>query len=155
MGYVSAEWMEEMDKRDHRAAQEFMKIPKEEREKMEPMEILRFLRPYYEAGVDEPISPKNVKKKILPRYFRDVLMGIKTFELRKDDDDIQPGDILELLEWKNEAYTGRNIRCAVTYVLRDCPEYGLMNGYCIIGIKTIGEAVITDNYTEYHNDIIA
>ncbi len=60
---------------------------------------------------------KNIKKKILPQYFRDVSMGIKTFELRKDEDDVQPGDILDLLEWDN-GYTGRNIRCAVTYVLR-------------------------------------
>ena len=76
---------------------------------------------------------KNVKKKILPKYFRDVCMGIKTFELRKDEDNIQPGDILDLQEWDGEKYTGRNVRCAVTYVLRNCPEYGLMDGFYIIG----------------------
>ena len=94
---------------------------------------------------------KNVKKKILPQYFRDVSMGIKTFELRKDEDDIQPGDVLDLLEWTGTQYTGRNIRCAVTYVLRHCPEYGLMEGYCIIGIEAVGEVVATENYTEYHS----
>lgn len=93
---------------------------------------------------------KNIKKKILPRYFRDVLMGNKTFELRKDEDDVRPGDVLDLLEWDREAYTGRNMRCLVTYVLRDCPEYGLMDGYCIIGIQPVGEVVATENYTEYH-----
>ena len=93
---------------------------------------------------------KNIKKKILPRYFRDVLMGNKTFELRKDEDDVRPGDVLDLLEWDGESYTGRNIRCLVTYVLRDCPEYGLMDGYCIISIQPVGEVVATKNYTEYH-----
>ena len=93
---------------------------------------------------------KNIKKKILPRYFRDVQLGIKTFELRKDEDNIQPGDILDLLEYDGSSYTGRNARCMVTYVLRDCPEYGLMKGYCIIGINPVGEVITTENYTEYH-----
>lgn len=93
---------------------------------------------------------KNVKKQILPKYFRDVSMGIKTFELRKDEDDIQPGDVLDLLEWEDDEYTGRNMRCVVTYVLRDCPEYGLMEGYCIIGIEAVGEVVATENYAEYY-----
>ncbi len=80
----------------------------------------------------------NIKKKILPKYFTAVQAGIKTFELRKDEDNIQPGDILDLFEW-NGSNTGRTIRCEVTYVLRNCPEYGLMNGYCIICIKAINE----------------
>lgn len=92
---------------------------------------------------------KNIKKKIFPKYFRDVSIGIKSFELRKDDDDIQPGDVLDLLEWDGN-YTGRNIRCEVTYVLRNCPEYGLMDGYCIIGINPVGEVIVTENYMEYH-----
>ena len=81
----------------------------------------------------------NVKKKILPSYFKDVDKGTKTFELRKDEDNIQPGDTLDLLEWDGEKYTGRNERCVVTYVFRDCPQYGLMDGYCIIGIEAVGE----------------
>ena len=84
---------------------------------------------------------KNIKKKILPNYFKAVLSGLKTFELRKDEDDIQPGDILDLLEWDGEKYTGQNVRCIVTYVLRNCPEFGLMEGFCIIGIETIGEVM--------------
>lgn len=93
---------------------------------------------------------KNIKKKIWSKYFQDILTGIKTFELRKDKDNIQPGDVLDLLEWDGENYTGRNIRCMVTYVLRNCPEYGLMEGYCIIGIEAVGEVVATERYTEYH-----
>lgn len=78
---------------------------------------------------------KYVTKKILPVYFDAVKSGAKPFELRKDEDDIQVGDILELNEWKDKRYTGHKLICRVTYVLRNCPEYGLMDGYCIIGLK--------------------
>lgn len=77
---------------------------------------------------------KQVKKKILPQYFKDVCSGKKNFELRKDEDDIQVGDILTLEEWVPE--TGKTGYCTnrtVSYVLRNVPEYGLMDGYCIIG----------------------
>ena len=73
---------------------------------------------------------KTIEKKILPQYFLDVVSGNKTFELRKDEDDIQPGDTLILKEWNGEAYTGNQVACLVSYVLRDAPEYGLMDGYC-------------------------
>ena len=77
--------------------------------------------------------PKVVSKKILPKYFQAVADGMKKFELRKDEDDIQFGDVLILKEWDGEKYTGRDLCCKVTYVLRNVPEYGLMDGYCIIG----------------------
>ena len=77
---------------------------------------------------------KTVEKKILPEYYKAVCKGIKTFELRKDEDNIQPGDRLDLREWDGE-YTGRHIIREATYVLRNCPEYGLKEGYCIIGIQ--------------------
>ncbi len=90
-------------------------------------------------------APGNlIKKKILPQYFEDVMSGAKTFELRKDEDNIQPGDTLDLLEW-NQDYTGRGIRCQVTYVLRDCSEYGLRDGYCIVGIEKVCPVVSINN----------
>ena len=76
---------------------------------------------------------KNVYKKILPEYFEAVLEEKKHFELRKDEDDIQAGDILILREWDGECYTGREVVNRVKYVLRNVPQYGLQEGYCIIG----------------------
>ncbi|MBQ7431341.1 DUF3850 domain-containing protein [Butyrivibrio sp.] len=70
------------------------------------------------------------------------MSGNKTFELRKDEDDIQQGDTLDLLEWDQD-YTGRGVRCRVTYVLRNCSEYGLMDGYCIIGIEAVCRVAVT------------
>ena len=77
---------------------------------------------------------KTIPKKILPRYFEAVDRGEKTFELRKDEDDIQPGDVLELQEWNGVKYTGRTATFRVGFVLRDGAAYGLMDGFCAISL---------------------
>lgn len=76
---------------------------------------------------------KIVRKKILPEFFEPVEAGKKRFELRKDEDDIAPGDVLILREWEYGKYTGGIKIVFVKYVLRNVPEYGLEDGYCIIG----------------------
>ena len=100
-------------------------------------------------------AERCIKKKILPGYFKDVISGVKTFELRKDEDNVQVGDILDLNEWEDGEYTGRTARCLVTYVLRNVPEFGLMDGYCIIGIKVATASLhsiqITQDKTELVN----
>lgn len=69
--------------------------------------------------------------KIQPQYMEAVLTGRKTFELRKNDRDFQVGDTFILREWENGAYTGRHFIQAISYVLKDCSEYGLDDRYCI------------------------
>lgn len=76
---------------------------------------------------------KVIQKKTKPEDFSAVLNGEKHFELRVDEDDAQVGDRLKLREWNGKYYTGREIDKKITYVLRNCPEYGLMKGYCILG----------------------
>ena len=76
---------------------------------------------------------KVIEKKILPKYFIEVQSGKKNFELRKDEDNIQEGDMLVLNEFNDGSSTGRSVIRRVTYVLRNVPEYGLQEGYCIIG----------------------
>lgn len=71
--------------------------------------------------------------KILPQYYDAVISNIKHFELRKDDRDYQVGDFLVLKEWHNGNYTGRETGFKIEYILRNCSEYGLMDGYCILG----------------------
>lgn len=72
--------------------------------------------------------------KILPQYYNDVKEGKKKFELRKDDRNYQEGDLVVLKEFDGTNYTGRSINFKpIKYVLRDCPEYGLKEGFCIIG----------------------
>ena len=81
---------------------------------------------------------KEVEKKILPQFFKDVLTGRKTFEIRKDDDGVEVGDVLVLREYDGEKYTGKRVKRVVTYVLRDCAEYGLMDGFAVYGIQQMG-----------------
>ena len=72
--------------------------------------------------------------KILPEYYKAVKKGTKRFELRKDDRDYAVGDMIVLHEWNGERYTGsKDLYIPILYVLRDCPEYGLKEGYCILG----------------------
>lgn len=76
---------------------------------------------------------KTIEKKILPQYFQAVREEKKNFELRKDEDDVQLGDVLILMEYAGGEYTGRTEVRRIRYVLRDVSEYGLMPGYCIMG----------------------
>jgi len=61
-----------------------------------------------------------IKKKIWPQYFELVKAGKKQFELRLADFDIKEGDEILLQEWDPEkkAYTGREIKKDVKYVLK-------------------------------------
>lgn len=77
---------------------------------------------------------KLVKKKILQEWYTLVREKSKTFEIRKDEDDIQRGDLMLLQEWSGE-YTGREILCMVTHVLRNADMYGLKPEYCIISFR--------------------
>lgn len=80
---------------------------------------------------------KVIKKKIKPQFFLAVTSCLKSFEIRKDEDDVQVGDILALREWENGEYTGQMVFREITYVLRNAPEYGLKEGYAIYGIAPI------------------
>jgi hypothetical protein len=76
-----------------------------------------------------------------PEFFVLIASGLKSFELRKNDRDYQPGDILVLKEWEpNMArFTGREVRKRVSYVLTGAgnvgtiePLHGLSQGYAIL-----------------------
>ena len=76
---------------------------------------------------------KRHEIKILPEYFAPVSVGEKRFELRKNDRDYHAGDSVTLKEWDGTDYTGNELTVGIRYVLKDCPEYGLADGYCIFG----------------------
>lgn len=69
--------------------------------------------------------------KILPQHMEYVLNNRKNFELRKNDRDFKIGDIFALREFSDGEYTGRYYIGSIGYILKDCPQYGLANGYCI------------------------
>jgi ASC-1-like (ASCH) protein len=61
--------------------------------------------------------------KCWPQFFSLIEVGLKTFEVRKDDRKprFEIGDTLLLREWdpSNNRYTGSEVVRVVTYVLRD------------------------------------
>ncbi len=64
---------------------------------------------------------RRIIKKVLPEYFQDILDGKKKYELRLNDFDIEPGDILVLEEYtsadpKARKATGRKLEKQVTYL---------------------------------------
>lgn len=83
------------------------------------------------------MSIKHHYLKCETEYYQQVEKGIKTFELRKNDRDYQVGDIIHLKESVKGVETGREIfpSLVVTYILENCPEYGLKEGYCILQLK--------------------
>ena len=97
--------------------------------------------------------------KILPKYFNDVVKGVKTFEIRKDDRNFKIGYILLLEEYdsNNEYvdindnltnYSGRKIVKEITYIFKYID--GLNNDYTLLRIKTPNE----DVKLEWSNDMI-
>lgn len=84
------------------------------------------------------VTPPSVihELKILPEYFNAVRSGKKRFEIRRDDG-FNIGDTLKLMEFKNDQLTGRTQNVAIQYVLKNCPEYGLKQGYVILSIKKL------------------
>ena len=87
--------------------------------------------------------------KIKEVYFKDVLAGAKTFEIRKNDRDFQQGDLIHfnvidekpnsISDVYRYAYGYPSNVFRITYVLKDVPEYGLAKDYCILGIKELVE----------------
>lgn len=75
--------------------------------------------------------------KCIEPYYYEIYSGRKTFELRKDDREIEysAGDSLILYQFKDGIMTGDYICRKVTYVLRFSQEYGLMAGHVIMSIK--------------------
>lgn len=75
--------------------------------------------------------------KTWPGYFEAVALGVKPFEIRKNDRKFQRGDILLLKEWepKYHRYTGRTCRVTVAGIWNDLPPgFGLEPGYCVMAV---------------------
>ena len=100
------------------------------------------------------MAGKIINKKVLPQYFKDVSNGEKTFEIRMDEDNAKVGDVLILREWNGEMFTGKQVIKEISYVLRNVPEYGLKEGYCIIGWNESGWIPVEIMYPETEEYIL-
>ena len=74
--------------------------------------------------------PKIHTLKIKHKYLEDIKLGLKTFEIRKNDRDFQVGDVIQFLDI-DRALTPHPNLYGITYLLKDIPEYGLDPAYCI------------------------
>lgn len=68
--------------------------------------------------------------------FQTMKLGIKNFDVRKDDRNFQVGDILELQEYdpNTRTFTGDTIERFVTYKL-DGNQFGIEDGYCVLSLS--------------------
>lgn len=88
----------------------------------------------------------NHELKIWPRYFKRVRDGQKTFEVRLNDRDFQPGDTIVLREWEPESdtapgrYTSDLFFVLITYVFHGDGTNGVMPGYVVFGIEATTKA---------------
>jgi hypothetical protein len=85
-------------------------------------------------------DPVQHELKTWPAYFGAVASGRKSFEIRRDDRPFRMGDTLRLREWcpVERSYTGREVVAEVTYVMRKEEDFGLMDGFCLMGISVTG-----------------
>ena len=86
--------------------------------------------------------------KIKHEYLVDITVGLKTFELRKNDRDYQVGDLIHFIDIRSldecrgdgdccNVYIDEDALYKITYILKDVTEYGLDKDYCILGIKKL------------------
>lgn len=89
--------------------------------------------------------------KLKAEYVEQVMLGEKTFELRKNDRDFKVGDLIHFTDtngkelfWKNEIgalrmreYIFEDNLFRINYILKDVPEYGLDKDYCILSIVRV------------------
>jgi hypothetical protein len=103
-----------------------------------------------------PSSPELIARehelKTWPEFYRHLVSGEKTFELRKDDRGFRVGDVLWLREWQRLSvnpttgeYTGRESRYRVTYVLSGI---GIEPGYVVLGIAALAAAPVEPEPTK-------
>jgi ASC-1-like (ASCH) protein len=80
-------------------------------------------------------TQKTHTLKILPEYYRAVMDGRKTFEVRKNDRDFRVGDTLSLEQYDPELDRtfGVPLHLKVTYVLKG-GQFGIEEGYCVMGV---------------------
>lgn len=81
--------------------------------------------------------------KIRDNYYYDLMHGLKSFELRKNDRNYQVGDLIHFVDVNGNDFLNEpsNLFC-ITYVLKNVPEYGLKDDYCILSVKKYSDELL-------------
>ena len=80
-------------------------------------------------------GPKVHDLKCAAGYFEDVLLGNKTAELRLNDRDFAPLDIIRLHELEYDKLTGRTVEKRITHIVWDTNGPWLAPGYCMLSMS--------------------
>lgn len=85
------------------------------------------------------MSRKHHDLKSFPAHFRPVLEGRKTFEIRRNDRDFQPGDSVTLHEFApQEGYTGATFSGIIGYI----DPFAQQEGYVVFSVTQPGLIII-------------
>lgn len=76
---------------------------------------------------------ETIDLKILPKYFEQQILGLKNFEIRKNDRGYQIGQYLKLREWTGKRYTGRTCLVVITSIT----DFKQQKGYVVLGTKSL------------------
>lgn len=86
-----------------------------------------------------------------PIYFEKVYHGFKPWELRKNDRDFKVGELVLLKSFDpdTQKFSGSFIKAMITYILKDCPQFGLADGYCILTLDKIEQGFNIEYRTDF------
>ena len=84
------------------------------------------------------VTPRH-ELKVWPMFYDALAAGIKTFEVRFNDRNFKPGQMLRLREYspQGSVYSGRECHREIAYVLSgdECPGFGVEPGYVVLGLQ--------------------
>ena len=103
--------------------------------------VLQYVNDDDPYGLIELILSHPIKThwlKTEPAFFREIVTGSKTFEVRNNDRGFEVGDVLILQEYlpawaPKPGYSGRQIKKKISYILDD-PRF-CREGYVILGLR--------------------
>ena len=71
-----------------------------------------------------------------PGHFRDVQLGLKKYEVRRNDRDFKVGDEIELVEYHvHFGELGGRLKAKIIHILHG--GYGLKPGFVVLGIEVL------------------
>lgn len=73
--------------------------------------------------------------KVKPENYEAISSGKKKFEIRRNDQNYQVGDILCLKEWYRGRYTGRSLEKVVDYIYEGNGTHGISEKCCIMSLR--------------------
>lgn len=71
--------------------------------------------------------------------FSDLRSGVRTFDVRRNDQDFHVGDLLMICQYINDNFTGYDIQRKISYIGTD--SEGLKDGYVLLGLTEYSQKV--------------